>query len=295
MPMTRRAPWTAALLTLAFVLAAAPAASAATDDTIPGDDLASAGTPVAGSLDAQAADAQDIYSVTVGAGETLSLSLSSDPALLTDFDLFVYGPGTVIAEHSSAIASAVLPLYYPETINYTVATGGTYYVEAFASEGAGPYTLAWSVLPEPQLPVYRFYNVRTGTHFYTPSDAERNTVVNTLGDTYRYEGVAYTTRATRNTQPLYRFYNRRAGSHFYTADPTERDRVINTLGYIYTYDGPTYKVSPANDGTKAPVWRFYDRRTGSHFYTADATERDRVITTLGYIYTFEGAAFYLGQ
>lgn len=294
MPMTRRAPWTAALLTLAFVLAAAPAASAATDDTIPGDDLTSFGTPVAGSLDA-ATDPQDIYSVTVAAGETLSLSLSSDPALLTDYDLYVYGPGTVTAVHASAIASAKLPLYYPETINYTVATAGTYYVEAFASEGAGAYTLAWAVLPEPQLPVYRFYNVRTGTHFYTPSDAERDTVINTLGYTYNYEGVAYTTRATRNTQPLFRFYNRRTGSHFYTADATERDRVITTLGYIYTYEGETYKVSPGDDGTKAPVWRFYDRRTGSHFYTADATERDRVITTLGYIYTFEDVAFYLGQ
>lgn len=294
MPMTRRAPWTAALLTLLFALAAAPAASAATDDAIPGDSLASFGSPIGASLDA-ATDPQDVYSVSLGAGETLSLSLASDPALLNDFDLYLYGPGTIAAVHASAIASAKLPLYYPETIVYTAPVAGTYYVEAFAVEGAGAYTLAWTVLPEPQLPVYRFYNRRTGTHFYTPSDAERDTVINTLGATYTYEGVAYTTRASRNTQELYRFYNRRAGSHFYTADATERDRVIATLGSTYSYDGPTYRVSLSSDGTKAPVWRFYNVRTGSHFYTADATERDRVITTLGYTYTFEGVAFYIGQ
>ena len=41
------------------------------------------------------------------------------------------------------------------------------------------------------LPVYRFYNVKKGVHFYTASEAEKNQVVSTLYSTYKLEGVAY--------------------------------------------------------------------------------------------------------
>jgi hypothetical protein len=41
------------------------------------------------------------------------------------------------------------------------------------------------------LPVYRFYNFKNGTHFYTASEDEREYVGTQLGATYRYECVAY--------------------------------------------------------------------------------------------------------
>ena len=40
-------------------------------------------------------------------------------------------------------------------------------------------------------PVYRFYNLKAGVHFYTSSEAERDNVINTLGAVYRFEGVGY--------------------------------------------------------------------------------------------------------
>ena len=41
------------------------------------------------------------------------------------------------------------------------------------------------------MPVYRFYNKKNGSHFYTASEAEKNTVLSTLTGTYAFDGVAY--------------------------------------------------------------------------------------------------------
>lgn len=41
------------------------------------------------------------------------------------------------------------------------------------------------------VPVYRFYNMKIGVHFYTASQSEANYVSSQLGATYRNEGVAY--------------------------------------------------------------------------------------------------------
>ncbi len=77
------------------------------------------------------------------------------------------------------------------------------------------------------LPVYRFYNFRLGSHFYTASEAEKNDVLRKYSSTFSFEGIAYglDASATANSDSLYRFYNVRNGSHFYTANPAERDNV----------------------------------------------------------------------
>ena len=43
----------------------------------------------------------------------------------------------------------------------------------------------------------------------------------------------------------------------------------------------------------ATIYRFYNVKTGVHFYTASAEERDEVIATLSHIYRYEGEAYYL--
>ena len=290
--MTRRTPWTAALLAMLALLIAAPAAHAATDDTLPGDALAP--SPMSGSLDATT-DAHDFYHVDLGVAETLVLSLtSSEP--LSDFDVYVYGPGTPagIPSHTTAVAASKRPAYYPETISYVAPATGTYYIEIYAAEGTGTTALTWSILPEPLVSIHRFYNVRTGTHFYTPSQAEVNSVIANYSNVFRYEGVAYHTRASKNTQPLYRFYNRANGSHFYTASPAERDQVIALYGNVFTYEGETYKVTPGPEAGKTAVIRFYNVRNGSHFFTASADEANTVVSKYSNVYRLEGPAFYLG-
>ena len=93
-------------------------------------------------------------------------------------------------------------------------------------------------------PVYRFYNKKNGSHFYTASGTERNTVLSTLSATYSLDGVAYSvnTLNAANNAPLYRFFNKKNGSHFYTASLAEKNSVQGNLSATYSYDGPAYNV-----------------------------------------------------
>lgn len=95
-------------------------------------------------------------------------------------------------------------------------------------------------------PLFRFYRPSNGTHFYTVSTQERDTVIGTLSKTYRYEGPAYMVSIDpQGRTPVYRFYNRQGGSHFYTIDAAERDAINATLGWKYTYEGIAYYVALA--------------------------------------------------
>jgi hypothetical protein len=101
--------------------------------------------------------------------------------------------------------------------------------------------------------LYRFYDMRSGNHFYTASDAERDSVISGLSSVYRYEGVAYMVSAVAasGAVPVYRFYNVRGeGAYFYTASAAERDNVIATLGATFRYEGIAYWVPTA---PQAPV------------------------------------------
>jgi len=144
-------------------------------------------------------------------------------------------------------------------------------------------------------PVYRFYNVVKGVHFYTASETERANVVATLSSIYRFEGVAYTidTADPANSHPLYRFYNVVTRVHFYTASETEKANVIATMASTYRFEGVAYNVSLDTSGL--PVYRFYNVKKKVHFYTASETEKANVIATMASIYRFEGPAFFIGH
>ena len=144
--------------------------------------------------------------------------------------------------------------------------------------------------------VYRFYNIGTGTHFYTTSGAERDSVADNLARTYRYEGPSYDINLANpsNTLPVYRFYNFRQGAHFYTSSEAEKNNVIKTLGSIYRFEGPSFNVSRTSDNA-FPVYRFYNVVKGAHFYTSSEAEKNNVINTLGRIYRFEGISYWVGK
>lgn len=183
----------------------------------------------------------------------------------------------------------------------TISAPGTYcFTACGTSSGGVPVTRTATFTiaspPAPGLePVFRFYNAGSGTHFFTPTHAERDEVVTGLGARFAYEGVAYWLDPAANTQPLYRFYNRVNGSHFYTADPAEQAYVAANLTRTYTYEGETYRVNPVPVPGATEVHRFYNVGNGSHFFTADPVECERVRATLGHIYRYEGPVFWLGQ
>jgi len=178
---------------------------------------------------------------------------------------------------------------------------GPHTLEFWSVDGVGnvesPHkTMSFYTYPLNTTLVFRFYNVATGTHFYTGSEAERRNVIATLGSIYRYEGLSYTidTSIAANSLPLYRFYNMRTGTHFYTASEAEKNNVVATMSSTYHLDGVAYTVSSYN-ASATPVYRFYNVRTGTHFYTADGNEKASVIANLGATYRYEGPAFYISH
>ncbi|MBN2405839.1 MAG: hypothetical protein JXE06_09685 [Coriobacteriia bacterium] len=181
----------------------------------------------------------------------------------------------------------------------SIPPGGTLTVDLYGFyPGIAPdliitYCQALPVVPSIKQPVYRFFNTRNGSHFYTPSSQERDMVIAQLASQYRYEGIAYHTNPATNSQPLYRFFYPRGGSHFYTASPIEANMVRTKWPNIFIYEGTTYSVSPVQVANAVPVFRFINRRTSTHFYTASVAERDAVQSRLSSTYIYEGLAFWV--
>lgn len=78
-------------------------------------------------------------------------------------------------------------------------------------------------------PVYRFFDSIFGTHFYTSSATERNTVLATRSDLVD-EGIGFYEHTTQQPgdNAVFRFFDSNAGTHFYTASPGERATIIAT-------------------------------------------------------------------
>ncbi|WP_431857401.1 hypothetical protein [Azospirillum sp.] len=138
--------------------------------------------------------------------------------------------------------------------------------------------------------VYRFWNATTGGHFYTRDTAERNSILANL-PSFRYEGVAYGVPEATSTT-VWRFYRMDTGTHFYTASVEERDQINRTLGHLYRYEGAAFDASStAYSGAPQAVYRFYNTRNGTHFFTASDAEREAVARTLPE-FRYEGIAYY---
>ncbi len=141
--------------------------------------------------------------------------------------------------------------------------------------------------------VYRFYNRQSGAHFYTIALAERDRVVASYPQ-FAYEGPMFGawTTAAAGTVPVFRFYNKNTGTHFYTVSAAERDKVIASYPQ-FVFEGPAWHAFPApgNDG-RVGVFRFFNRNTGTHFYTVSVAERDKVLASYPQ-FADEGIAFYV--
>ena len=120
-------------------------------------------------------------------------------------------------------------------------------------------------------PVYRFYNKKNGSHFYTIDPAEKANVEKNLSATYKYEAVVYRVSPVQipGSTPVYRFYNKKNGSHFYTTDPAEKANTQKNLSATYQYEAVVYYVMSGQSAGTTPVYRFYNKKNGSHFYTTD--------------------------
>jgi hypothetical protein len=233
---------------------------------------------------------------------------TTPPTTTSDAQSCYLGLATVHLSATDVGGSGVAATYY--RIDNGAQTAGTvptvlgigpHTLEFWSVDGAGnietPHkTASFTTYSMTTTLVWRFYNLRTGTHFYTADATERDTVINTQGSTYRFDGLAYTidTAVAANDVPLYRFYNLRTGTHFYTADESEKSGILATQASTYHLDGVAYMVA-STPTSSTPVYRFYNVRTGTHFYTADENEKASVIANLGATYRYEGPAFFIAH
>lgn len=139
--------------------------------------------------------------------------------------------------------------------------------------------------------IYRFYNSKTGAHFFTASAAERDFVIRTYPD-FSYENVAFYAYAqpTAGQSTVYRFFNTSNGAHFYTINQLESDYVRANYP-VFRYEGPIWYAQTGAGTGSTPIYRFYKPSTGTHFYTISAAERDFVIANYQ-DFRYEDVAYY---
>jgi hypothetical protein len=134
-----------------------------------------------------------------------------------------------------------------ESVYIPSPASGTWYILLSGFESYSGVVLCTTYQEPDTSPIYRFWSDVYGHHFYTISEAEKDHVIATWPDIWRYEGVvfyAYTYQAP-GTSPIYRFWSDVYGAHFYTISEAEKDHVIATWPDIWRFEGPVYYAYPS--------------------------------------------------
>lgn len=145
--------------------------------------------------------------------------------------------------------------------------------------------------------MYRFVATTTGQYFYTPSESEKNRVIEQFSDVWTYEGIAYyvySRAIDADLKPVYRFWSESLGSHFWTISESEKDKLLGQLSDTWTYEGIAFYAYPEGyqpDDAK-PVYRFWSSRNGGHFYTIDEAEKRAFEQDHRREWTYESIAWY---
>ncbi len=190
----------------------------------------------------------------------------------------------------------------------------------YSLEGVAFYAFASQI--DGTIPVYRFYSTTKGDHFFTASEAEKDTLTNNAQWGYSYEGIAfyvYPSQASEtspiyrlynsstgfhfytaseaekdaiSTIPVYRFYNLTTGDHFYTSSQVEADTLNGNKKYGYKSEGVAFYAFSTQVADSSPVYRFYNSTTGDHFYTISEDEKNSLINNSQSGYAYEGVVFY---
>ena len=111
-----------------------------------------------------------------------------------------------------------------------------------------------------------------------------------------YDIIAY------DPVPVHRFFQNVQGFHFYTADENERENVFERSidGELnFEYESVAFQglstdrdtLTGENIEGAVPVYRFFNRDTGSHLYTIDENEFNFVSNNLDN-YSFDGINYY---
>jgi hypothetical protein len=149
--------------------------------------------------------------------------------------------------------------------------------------------------------IFRFFNTKTGAHFFTSNVKEKDSIIANLPQ-FKFE-VTFQSNAVAGapgTTPVYRLYNESTKKHLFTSDKAERDSLLSMTSTIGAISSPAwndegisyhaYTSSSAEQST--PLYRFYNTKTDSHFYTSSEVEKNTVLLLPDY--KFEAIAYYVG-
>ena len=220
-----------------------------------------------------------------GGADTSPTTSRSSPA--SDASATSTAPDAALTAQSLALAEKQAQQADPSTPLDKVPAGTIAAKQAYTSGEVARKALA------ARIPVYRFYNSQTGAHFYTTSEAEKNSILATLPQ-FHLDGVAFYGANTFSPglSPVYRFYNTQTGVHFYTISETEKNNILATLPQFHL-DGPAYHASQVAGAGLTPLFRFYVPSRGFHFYTASEAEKNSIVANLSSVYSYEGPAYYV--
>lgn len=150
-------------------------------------------------------------------------------------------------------------------------------VSGYEYEGVGFEALKDNSSYPAAIPVYEVYDSTNGDHFYTTSQAEKDTAKSAYG--YTNEKIAFYAfselQEGLDLIPLYRLYNSILTDHFYTSSATEKDVAVASHGYIY--ESVACYVFSAHNENSSPVYRLYSEEKKDHFYTISETEKNELI------------------
>jgi hypothetical protein len=100
----------------------------------------------------------------------------------------------------------------------------------------------------PVAPVYRFWSDIFLHHFYTISEEEKDYVMATWPDVWKYEKVGFYAypMQVEGTLPVYRFWSDEFLGHFYTISEEEKDYVMATWPDVWSYEKIGFYAYPTN-------------------------------------------------
>ena len=104
-------------------------------------------------------------------------------------------------------------------------------------EGVGMGGIANGSTDPNAVSVFRFFDTLNGTHFFTSSNTEADTIAKTRSDLIA-EGASFMEHATAETgdTAVYRFFNSNNGTHFFTNSTIEQASILSTRPDMH-YEG----------------------------------------------------------
>ncbi|GEM_PF-5966630 len=142
--------------------------------------------------------------------------------------------------------------------------------------------------------VYRFFDTVAGTHFFTSNSNERDVIVASRPDlVLESAGLRAIDPSTTDPDaaPVYRFFDKVHGTQFLTSSTSERDQVIASRPDLAYEAGDTFAEHLYAHAGDTAVFRYFDTRMGTHFYT-DSPDEQTIISQTRPDLAFEGVGFY---